>query len=71
MLSKSKGQILRVSAAFHVLFDIGTSETEETEITDIRRSSDCSNKFCATLLPADCLHGGAGENPGRNPDHQS
>ena len=34
MLSKSKGQILRVSAAFHVLFDIGISETEETEITD-------------------------------------
>ena len=34
MLSKSKGQILRVSAAFHVLFDISISETEETEITD-------------------------------------
>ena len=28
---------------------------------DIRRSSDCGDKFCATLLPADCLHGRAGE----------
>ena len=38
---------------------------------DTRRSSDCGNKSCATLMPADCLHGRAGENPGRNSDHQS
>jgi len=31
MLSKSKGQILRVSAAFHILFAIGTSAESSDE----------------------------------------
>ena len=31
MLSKSKGQILRVSAAFHFLFGISSSNAEDTD----------------------------------------
>ena len=34
MLSKSKGQILRVAAAFHVLFNIYSEEALQSEITD-------------------------------------
>ena len=34
MLSKSKGQILRVSAALHVLFHLGTVEDVEPEISE-------------------------------------
>ena len=35
MLSKSKGQILRMSTALHVLFHLGTVEDIESEITEI------------------------------------
>ena len=34
MLSKSKGQILRVAAAFHILFNVGTPEEITDEISD-------------------------------------
>ena len=34
MLSKSKGQILRVAAAFHILFAIGTSDEYLSATTD-------------------------------------
>lgn len=33
MLSKSKGQILRVSAAFHILFAIGTSDESSDDLS--------------------------------------
>ena len=34
MLSKSKGQILRVAAALHVLFSLGCSDEISTEISE-------------------------------------
>ena len=38
MLSKSKGQVLRVSAAFHVLFcdsDIDLNDQEDVKVADV------------------------------------
>ena len=34
MLSKSKGQILRVAAALHILFNVGTPEEITDEISE-------------------------------------